>query len=88
MEKQSKQLVINGKTYTLSLTQYPDATWECRIFETGAEVVYRIKKQASAREVKYLGHVIAYDLEFMRRDQACEQECEKGWEEEKTAKRE
>jgi hypothetical protein len=75
-----KQLSINGKTYTLSLTQHPDATWECSIFEAGAEIIQRIRKQASERELKFLAHVIAYDLEYMRRDEDCKAECEQGWE--------
>ncbi len=80
MEKQSKRLPINDKTYILDLVQYPDATWECRISEGDREVVHRVRKAASQREVKFLGHVIAYDLEGIRRDQQCEDECEDGWE--------
>jgi hypothetical protein len=79
MEKQSKQLIVNGKTYILDLVQYPDATWECCISEGGKEVVHRVRKAASEHEVKFLGHVVAYDLENIRRDQECENECESGW---------
>ena len=78
MEGWQKRLPIKGKTYTLSLIQNLDATWECRIIpETGNEIIC---KNASAHEVKYLSHVIAYDQAAMRRDRECEEECENGWE--------
>ncbi len=79
MEKQSKQLIIKGKKYILGLMQCPDATWECRISEGGKDVVHPVRK-ATEHEAKYLAHIIAYDLENLRRDQKCEDECESGWE--------
>ena len=85
MERKSKRLVINGGTYTLDLTQCPDASWECRISESGKEVFQRIRKIAPEHEVKFLGHVIAYDIEGIRRDIECEEECESGWEQCATA---
>jgi hypothetical protein len=78
MEKQLKQLSIRGRKYTLTLTRNPDATWECRTTpETGPEMIC---KDASDHEVKFLGHVAAYEHAYTRRDSECEQECEKGWE--------
>jgi hypothetical protein len=79
MERQIKQLGIKGNTYTLRLTHYPDG-WECEVFQNRKEAVQRIRKAASEHEVKFLGHVIAYDMENMRRDEECERECESGWE--------
>jgi hypothetical protein len=87
MEKKSKRLVINGKSYILDLTQCPDASWECRVSESGKEIVQRIRKIAPEHEVKFLGHVIAYDIEGIRRDKECDEECESGWEQHATAPR-
>ena len=53
--------------------------WECRILCDGEEVVHHIRKAAPEHEVKFLGHVIAYHIEGIRRDCRCEDECEDGW---------
>jgi hypothetical protein len=79
MEKYSKELLINGRTYRLDLIQHPDANWECGISRDRSEVVSPIQRHASAYEVKALAHMVAYELEYIRRDMECEAECQEGW---------
>ncbi len=76
MEEQSKQLIVNGKTYILDLVRYPDATWEGRT--SGRGTVY-VVQTASGHDAKYFAHHAAYYNENIRRDQECENECESGW---------
>jgi hypothetical protein len=78
MNHQVKRLTTGKNTYTLDLTMHP-AGWECRVFQGTNEMVDGIRKATSEHEAKFLGHVIAYDLEGVRRDRECEAECESGW---------
>jgi len=73
-----KRLTTEKNTYTLELTRHPGG-WECRVFQGANEIVDSIRKATSEHEAKFLGHVITYDLEGVRRDGECEAECESGW---------
>jgi hypothetical protein len=79
MERQTKVLPIKSETYTLQFERFADA-YECQVFKAGQEIVHRVRKAASEHEVKFLGHVMAYNLAGLRRDQECDAECERGWE--------
>jgi hypothetical protein len=76
---ETKQYIVNGKTYTLTLKQSLNGAWEAAGFDPAGNEVMRASERTSRRDAQFAAHVRLYELHSIRQDQQCEQDCEKGW---------
>jgi hypothetical protein len=76
-----KQYAVSGKTYTLTLKQNLNGTWEAVAYDAACNEVIRASEKASKRDAQFAAHVTLYELHNSRQDQRSEQDCDKGWKE-------
>jgi hypothetical protein len=73
-----KKLQINNELFTLEIKQNMHALWECKASDSAGKEIANAKN-CSKKDAQFLVHVTLYDIHGIRRDQACEEECDQGW---------